>query len=82
MNHNGGAHGHPHDEDFVMRLFSSHVLNLKESEKKSVEILKARLNRSTDSEIKTHKKGYQFLTSSETRSFCRQWIWCISRFFE
>ena len=74
MNHNGGAHDFPHDEDFVMRFIISHVLNLKELEKESVEILKARLNRNTDSEIKTHKKGYRFLTSSETRSFCRQWI--------
>ena len=39
-NHVGGAHQYPHDEVFVMRSFSSHLMNVQELEKGNVEKLK------------------------------------------
>ena len=53
-NHVGGAHRYPHDEVFVMRSFSSHLMNVQELEKGSVEKLKERLGRNADCEVKTH----------------------------
>ena len=51
--HIGRGHRYPHEEEFEMRSFNSHMLNIQELERGSIQELRARLGRDSDWEIKT-----------------------------
>ena len=51
--HYAGAHRYPHGESFTMRSYDSHLVNLSELEKGSIDELKSKYGRNADCEVRT-----------------------------
>ena len=51
--HYAGAHRYPHGESFTMRSYDSHLVNLSELEKGTIDELKSKYGRNADCEVRT-----------------------------
>ena len=51
--HYAGAHRYPHGESFTMRSYDSHLVNVSELEKGSIDELKSKYGRNADCEVRT-----------------------------